>query len=177
MVGVGTVLADDPELTVRLVRGEDPMRVVLDSRLRTGPGARVIEHRSKAPTLVLHASDASETRRRRLMRDRVELVEIPRSSREGLDLRAALRYLAGRGVVRLLCEGGPRVHGELLDSGLADRVALFIAPRILGDARALPLACGRKAVSLSQAWRIREAVFRKLAGDLLVTGRLERTQS
>ncbi len=170
MVGVGTVLADDPQLTVRAVRGSDPIRIILDAHLRTPPRSRIVRHESSSPTIIFHAVDASPSRRRRLMGDGVELVAIGRAGARRVGLRTALRELVRRDVVRLLCEGGSRVHGSLLDGGLVDRVALFLAPRILGDARAIPMADGRGAKRLADSWRICDVSVRRLGDDLLVTG-------
>ena len=174
LVGVGTVLADDPHLTVRLVRGRDPLRVVLDTHLRTPPRAHVLGRRSAARTVILHGPSAKPARRRRLAAAGAELVEV-RAGRDGrVDLRAALRELGRRDVVRLLVEGGAGVHGALLDAGLADRAVVFVAPRILGDERAVPLAAGRGVDRVAGAWRLRSPEVRRLGDDLLVSGDLER---
>jgi diaminohydroxyphosphoribosylaminopyrimidine deaminase/5-amino-6-(5-phosphoribosylamino)uracil reductase len=177
MVGVGTVLADDPRLTVRSVRGTDPVRVVLDTQLRTPLGARIVRHDSTSPTMIFHAAGADPSRRKRIMRDGVQLVAVKRSRKGGVSLQAVLRELVRRDVVRLLCEGGSRVHGSLLDDGLADRAAVFLAPRILGDARAVPLAQGRGAACLSDAWRLCDIRVKRLGDDLLITGDITGTRS
>lgn len=171
MVGVGTVLADDPALTVRHVRGRDPIRVVLDAALRTPASARMLRDGSPAPTWVFHGPDAQPERRAALREQGAELIEVPLvNGRLGLEL--LLRELARRDVTRLLVEGGPTLHGALLDGGFADRVALFMAPRILGDAQALPFASGRPRSRMADALRLREVTQRTLGDDLLIEGRL-----
>lgn len=177
MVGVGTVVADDPRLTVRSVRGNDPVRIILDTHLRTPLRARVVRQRSSSPTLIFHAPGVGSARKRRLARKGVELVAVGRPGSKSLNLHLVLRELARRGIVRVLCEGGPRVHGSLLDNGLADRVALFVAPRILGDARALPLADGRGAAHLADAWQARDVEIKRLGDDLLITGAIAGARS
>ncbi len=107
VVGVGTVLADDPRLTVRPDPGHQPLRVVLDSDGRTPPQARVRD--DEAPTLVLTAAD------------------VPRH-----DLAAVLRVLADRGAVSVLLEGGPTLAGAFVRAGLVDRVVGYVAPALLG---------------------------------------------
>ncbi|MCZ7687102.1 MAG: bifunctional diaminohydroxyphosphoribosylaminopyrimidine deaminase/5-amino-6-(5-phosphoribosylamino)uracil reductase RibD [Sandaracinaceae bacterium] len=104
LVGVGTVLADDPALTVRHVRGRDPLRVVLDTRLRTPPSAAMLRSGSAAPTVVVHGAAAGAPERRALEQAGAELLEVPLAG-ERLDLEAALRALAARDVVRVLAEG------------------------------------------------------------------------
>jgi diaminohydroxyphosphoribosylaminopyrimidine deaminase/5-amino-6-(5-phosphoribosylamino)uracil reductase len=173
LVGVGTVLADDPELTVRLVRGKDPLRVVLDSSLRTPLHARLVRGARKIPTLIFHAPNASRSRAAQLAKAGVELCAIPRR-RSGLDLRRALQTLAQRGISRVLVEGGARIHGALLAGGLVDEAAVFIAPLILGDARAHPLADTGRNVALSDAWAIRDPKIRTLGPDVLVRGSLQK---
>ncbi len=177
LVGVGTVLADDPELNVRLVRGAQPVRVVLDSDLRTPLRSKLVRGARKIPTWILHAADASPRRRSPLLAAGVELIAVARARRGGLQLTAALRALATRGIGRLLVEGGAKVHGALLAAGLADAVAVFIAPRILGDVRARPLAEGDRPVRLPDAWTLAEPEIRRLGRDVLVRGALGRRKA
>jgi diaminohydroxyphosphoribosylaminopyrimidine deaminase/5-amino-6-(5-phosphoribosylamino)uracil reductase len=174
LVGVGTVLADNPRLTVRDAHGRDPLRVVLDSELRTPAGAHLVVHDSEAATLIFHLSSAPKSRRQKLQRAGVELVAVPHDRKGELDLEAVLRELARREIVRLLVEGGPRVHGALLDGGFVDRLALFIAPRLLGDARALPLAIGRGQDKIANAWTLQSIETRRFGEDIFVSGDLVR---
>ncbi|HEY6880737.1 MAG TPA: bifunctional diaminohydroxyphosphoribosylaminopyrimidine deaminase/5-amino-6-(5-phosphoribosylamino)uracil reductase RibD [Polyangiales bacterium] len=171
LVGVGTVLADDPELTVRHVRGRDPIRVVLDSELMTPPSARMLHTGSAAPTWVFHAPEASADKREALQREGVQTIEVSRSP-QGLDLQEVLRELGRREVVRVLVEGGPTLHGALLDAGLVDRAAVFVAPRILNDPSALPLASGRARTQMSEALALRDVTTRRFGDDVLIEGAL-----
>jgi diaminohydroxyphosphoribosylaminopyrimidine deaminase/5-amino-6-(5-phosphoribosylamino)uracil reductase len=171
LVGVGTVLADDPELTVRHVPGRDPVRVVLDSDLRTPVGARLFRGTKPAPVWIFHAPDAAWERITELKTRGAVLIEVPRSQ-QGLDLEAVLRELARRNIVRLLVEGGPRVHGALLDGGFVDYAAVFVAPRILGDAEGRPLAEGRAREAIAEALRVDRPQVRKLGDDILIEGPL-----
>lgn len=177
LVGVGTVLSDDARLTVRHVDGRDPTRVVLDAELRTPPGAAVLDpgNESEADTLIFHASDADASRRNALAGQGVELIPVARHAR-GVDLGEVLARLGERGLVRLLVEGGAQVHGSFLDLGLADRAAIFIAPRIVGDAAALSFAAGSGAESIEGAWRLVRTEVQALGSDWLVSGDFERKQ-
>jgi diaminohydroxyphosphoribosylaminopyrimidine deaminase / 5-amino-6-(5-phosphoribosylamino)uracil reductase len=177
LVGVGTVLADDPKLTVRHVHGRDPVRVVLDTNLRTPPTAAVLDRdrKSGAGTLIFHAPDTDVARRKALSGPGVELVPVSRHAR-GVDLTETLRILGERDVVRLLVEGGAHVHGTFLDSGLADRAAIFIAPRILGDADAMSFAAGSEVTSMERAKRLVRTHVQALGSDWLVSGDFERMQ-
>lgn len=171
LVGVGTVLADDPRLTVRWIRGVDPLRIVLDPALRIPSDARLLTTDSRLPALIAHAPDAPAERVRALQQAGAELVEVPRAER-GLELASALRLLGERGVVRLLVEGGATVHGALLEAGLADAAAIFVAPRILGDPTATPLAAAGTVERVSEAWHMREPRVRRLGPDVLFAGAL-----
>ena len=175
LVGVGTILADDPALTVRHVQGRDPVRVVLDADLRTPPTAAVIgnEAASDAATLIFHADDALATRQKALCVPGVELIPVARHAR-GVDLSEVLKRLGERDVVRLLVEGGAQVHGTLLDTGFADRAAIFIAPIIIGDASAMSLAAGSGVDSIARASRLERTRVRRLGADWLITGDFER---
>ncbi|NNE19011.1 MAG: bifunctional diaminohydroxyphosphoribosylaminopyrimidine deaminase/5-amino-6-(5-phosphoribosylamino)uracil reductase RibD [Myxococcales bacterium] len=177
LVGVGTVLSDDPKLTVRRVEGRDPIRVVLDADLRTPPGAAVLEpgQGSNAGVVVFHAADADPPPPKHFSAQGVELVPVSRNER-GVNLQEVLQALGERGLVRLLVEGGAQVHGSFLDLGLADRAAIFVAPRIVGDASALSFAAGSGAASIEAAWRLVHTEFRALGPDWLISGDFERMQ-
>jgi diaminohydroxyphosphoribosylaminopyrimidine deaminase/5-amino-6-(5-phosphoribosylamino)uracil reductase len=170
LVGVETVLHDDPELSVRLVRGKHPLRVVLDSRLRTPERSKLARVTPELRTLIFHGPRASKQKRARLAARGVELFEVGYDARGRLHLRDVLRELARRDVVRLLVEGGSRVHGALLDAGLVDRVAVFVAPRLLGDAAARPLADRGRALTLAQALALESLDVQRFGPDLLIEG-------
>jgi 3,4-dihydroxy 2-butanone 4-phosphate synthase/GTP cyclohydrolase II len=129
LVGIGTVLLDDPQLTVRMVPGSSPLRVVLDSELRLPPSAKVLD--GDAATLVL-TTDRSDPRLRRALADRQVRVRVVPESDDGVDLVAALAVLRQEGVASLLVEGGAQVITSLLGQGLVDRVVVGVAPKIIG---------------------------------------------
>jgi len=131
MVGSGTVLADDPRLTVRLVRGKNPVRVVLDSRLRLPAGARIFQEQAAAPTVVATTSGADGSKADELRAMGVEVLTV-KEDRGGIDLRELLALLGQRHIASLLVEGGAGVITSLLSRGLADRVIAVIVPKILG---------------------------------------------
>jgi len=101
------------------------------------------------------------------------LIPVSRHAR-GVDMKQVLKVLGDRDVVRLLVEGGSHVHGTFLDLGLADRAAIFIAPRILGDADAIPFAAGSGVESIADAWRLVRTHVRVFGSDWLVSGDFER---
>ena len=129
IVGIGTVLTDDPQLTVRLVPGASPLRVVLDSTLRVPTHARILE--DDACTMVISTSHARAASRL-VLRNHGVAVHSVRAHPAGVDAAEALRLLRRLGIRSVLVEGGARVLTSFLKAGLADRVIVGIAPTILG---------------------------------------------
>jgi diaminohydroxyphosphoribosylaminopyrimidine deaminase / 5-amino-6-(5-phosphoribosylamino)uracil reductase len=175
VVGVGTVLADDPRLTVRGVRGgRDPVRVVVDSSLRTPTGARVVAGGGRV--IIATTARAAATRRRRLELAGAELWELP--DHGGLvDLKALCRRLARERVMSVLVEGGPTVHASFLAAGLADEVRLYVAPLVLGGhgRHGGPAWVGGAAAAhLQDGHRLRFGAPRRLGDDLLLIARAAR---
>jgi len=170
LVGVGTVLKDDPALNVRHVRGKNPAVGVLDSRLRTPPDARLLRLRRGAPVRIFCAPGARAARARALRAAGAELVPVPvRAGRT--DVRAMLRWLWKRGVHQVLVEGGAEVAGAFLESRLVDRIAVVVAPCLLGSS-GVPLARWRGPSRVSRAPRLSEPEWRRIGEDVSVTGRL-----
>lgn len=132
MVGVGTVVADDPQLTVRDAEGASPIRVAVDSKLRIPVGSVLATTANEVPTWVLTTPEAPETAERALQALGVEVIRVPRSSEGRVDITAALRAIAQRGVVKLLIEGGAELTGSVLAARLADELHAFIGPLLLG---------------------------------------------
>ncbi len=132
MVGIETVLADDPRLTVRLVKGRNPTRVVLDSGLRIPPGAGVIRSREEAPVIIATTSRADEKKVHFLRNLGIEVLLAPEDEAGEVDLKHLLRVLGERGISSVLVEGGAGVITSLLSRSLADRIVAAIAPKIMG---------------------------------------------
>jgi diaminohydroxyphosphoribosylaminopyrimidine deaminase/5-amino-6-(5-phosphoribosylamino)uracil reductase len=164
MVGVGTVLADDPELTVREVKGRDPLRVVLDADARTPPAAKLVRAADPQRTIVFVARDADQRRTKRLRDAGVLLAILPRAG-EGLDAAAGLRWLAEHGVNTVLSEGGPRVAASLLREKAVDRIVFVVSPVAGGDG---PLAIDGLAAPIELA----ALRARRLGQDVLLEGDL-----
>jgi riboflavin-specific deaminase-like protein len=168
MVGASTVLADDPQLTVRMVPGASPTRVVLDSTLRAPPGARVFE--PDAATVVL-TSERSDPARRAALRERGVEVEVVRASPSGVDLADGLDRLLRLGIRSLLVEGGGRVITSMLRGRLVDRVVVAVAPILLGSGTE---AVGDLGTSLvANGLRLRNRTVHQVGADLLIAGDLD----
>jgi diaminohydroxyphosphoribosylaminopyrimidine deaminase/5-amino-6-(5-phosphoribosylamino)uracil reductase len=162
MVGVGTILADDPELTYRGSgrKGRPLLRVILDGKLRTPPAARLFRSRPFSPVLIFCDSAASERRRRRLEQVGAQIIAL-RGSGGALSLHRILRELAKREVLGLLVEGGAETHWAFLSRRLVDKFYFIVAPLILGGALSVPSVAGRGYGTAQQAPRF--AIRRRLS--------------
>jgi GTP cyclohydrolase II len=168
LVGIGTAIVDDPQLTVRMVAGSSPLRVVLDSSLRLPPTARVLD--DGAGTVVI-TTEASSEERRAVLRSRAVGVQVVDAGPRGVDLASALKTLRALGVGSLLVEGGARVITSFFAERLVDRLVVGIAPTIMGtgiDAVG-DLGVARVAESLHLANRS----VHQAGGDLLVAADVE----
>jgi riboflavin-specific deaminase-like protein len=130
LVGVGTVVQDDPQLTVRMVPGASPARVILDSTLRTPSDANVLD--GAAATMVV-TTEGSDPERRQWLQARNVSVRVVPAGAGGVDLHAALAAVRAAGISSLLVEGGARVITSMLSAGLVDRLVVGIAPTIIGE--------------------------------------------
>ena len=174
LVGAGTVLADDPLLTRRLGsnRGGKHWRIVLDGRLRIAEGARILD--DPAGVVVATSRPPRSAKARRLAARGVEVWSLPGDASGRVSIRSLLRRLARRGVTSVLVEGGAETHGAFLSAGVVDRVAVFLAPRLLGG-RSAPAAIGGAGFSLGAGPRLEDVAVRRVGEDVLVTGRVART--
>ena len=169
LVGVGTALVDDPQLTVRMVPGASPVRVVLDSGLRIPDDARMLSDDTATTIVTTNASSAE--RRAELRRRGVSVLVVPAGS-NGVDLGAALHALLDAGLRSVLVEGGAHVITSFLSLGLADRLVVGIAPRVLGSGTEAVRDLGITEVASSI--RIEHRAVHVVGDDVLIAGDLTR---
>jgi diaminohydroxyphosphoribosylaminopyrimidine deaminase/5-amino-6-(5-phosphoribosylamino)uracil reductase len=182
LVGVNTVIADDPQLTTRLTtenrkpktgnRFKDPIRIILDSRLRLPLAAQLLHLDSPAPTWVACTEAAPREKRRALEREGVEVLVLPEESGR-VALPPLLTILGRRGVQSLLVEGGAEVLGSFFDLKLLDKFHFFYAPKFLGGRRALSVLGGEGVARLVDAPFARDLTIRRLGPDILLSGYLK----
>lgn len=168
VVGRGTVVADDPALTCRVAGGRSPLRVVLDTELRTPADARVIATAREARTLVICAEGADPGRRRSLDERGAEVAEVARGPGGRVKLAAAFRELHRRGVRRALLESGSVLTGACLRAGYVRQVAAFVAPVVIGGSGPTPFEGG--GWPLLDAPRLEHARVRAIGCDALLEG-------
>ena len=172
IVGVGTVLTDDPRLTARHGGGPGPRyRVVLDSRLRTPVGSRLVQE-GDGTVLVFTTSAAPAEARRALAAAGVEVKTIEADDDGRVAWPAVMRELAAMDVMHAMVEGGSRVLTSAFEVGIIDKLVLFYAPLLIGGARALPVWGGEGVDDLSRAPRLRRVRRYRLGDDWAVEGYL-----
>jgi diaminohydroxyphosphoribosylaminopyrimidine deaminase/5-amino-6-(5-phosphoribosylamino)uracil reductase len=178
LVGINTILADDPSLTVRTPKSNAARsrlrRIVLDSAARTPLTSKVVCDTHRALTTIVVATDAPRNRVAALGR-KVRVWVAPRTRKrrwgksQGIDLRWVLKELGREQVTSLLVEGGGEVNASFLFQGHAHRIAFFYAPKVLGGARSRPAVAGTGAGDLREALTLRDLEWRRLGPDLLLT--------
>ena len=173
LVGKNTVLNDDPSLTVRLVEGKNPLRIVLDSKCQL-PVDRKVFQDGEAKTLLVTSCKADPERLAAFKGlDQVTIWQLPENGGT-LDLGALLDRLGENNITSLLVEGGSQIHGSFLDLKLAQRVYAFIAPCLLGGKKNLTAIGGRGARTMAQRVTLSEPQHKVFGEDLMLTGLLER---
>jgi len=170
VVGAGTVLADDPALTVRLVKGRQPLRVILDGRFRVAPKARVFRSPGGRILLLTSVPALHRNTRRALELERQGVEVFGIGPRAEIPLKAVGVFLRDHGIQSALVEGGSVTISAFVRQGLAQRVYAFTAPRILGSG--LPSFAFEKPVSLEGSVRLRDYSIERCGADILTTGRL-----
>ncbi len=173
MVGIGTVLKDDPLLTVRvpeIKRPHHPLRVVVDSRLRIPIGCRLVGTAGQYPTLVATTPAASSSKIKRLMGAKVQVSVIANDSSGRVNLKALMAMLGRRDTVSMLLEGGPTLNFSALRERLVDRLLIFLAPKIIGGEMAPGMFGGEGVVRIQNARPVKILQVQRLGSDLLIEG-------
>jgi len=171
VVGVGTVLADDPRLTCRAARGRDPVRIILDTRARTPAKAQVIRvaKGSNAPTWIVVGSEAPKAKLRALEKAGARLL-VAKTKRGRIDPKRLMTQLAEQQLLSLLVEGGPTLLGSLFDAGLVDKVHAFVAPALIGGVAAPGSVGGKGVAKLDERLRLSRLSVSQLGEDLHLVG-------
>jgi diaminohydroxyphosphoribosylaminopyrimidine deaminase/5-amino-6-(5-phosphoribosylamino)uracil reductase len=179
LVGINTILADDPSLTVKTKRAKPIRRIILDSMARTPLTAKVVSDEFAALTTMVVGKHAPKKRVSALAKKVNVLVAPPAQSVIGnrqpaVNLGWLLKKLGAENVTSLLVEGGGEVNASFLLGGLAQRVAFFYAPKILGGRDARKAVAGEGAKKLRDVLQLHDVAWRKLGEDLLLTARVNR---
>jgi len=169
LVGAGTVAADDPELTVRSVRGRNPLRVVLDSRLRLPVQAKVFQNQRQAKTLVAATFVRERAKEVQLENMGVEILPVEGNDLGRVDLKDLFRRLGSRNISSVLVEGGSGIITTMLRERLADRILIILAPKILG--KGIDSVGDLHIRRMEEALPLHVDVVRRRGTDLVVEAR------
>jgi diaminohydroxyphosphoribosylaminopyrimidine deaminase/5-amino-6-(5-phosphoribosylamino)uracil reductase len=173
MVGTGTVIADDPQLTCRLpgLDHRSPVRVVIDRHLRIPPAARLIADARRIPTWVLTLRSADPARRATFLANRITLIDVDPDREGQVDLAAALKALGEHGITRLLVEGGAGLVAAFLRARLVDRLVWVHAPLVIGG-EGVPAIAGLDLAALADARAFERLSTETIGDDVLTTFRV-----
>jgi diaminohydroxyphosphoribosylaminopyrimidine deaminase / 5-amino-6-(5-phosphoribosylamino)uracil reductase len=168
LVGIGTVLADDPMLTTRLATGgKSPIRVVLDSDLKTPLEAKIMDT-TEAKTLIVAKEGADQAKAKVLEEKGIEIIYVPKTN-SGLDLAELLNKLYEKGVTDLLVEGGSEINGSFLRAGLINKYFIYVAPKILGGRDSIAPFTGDNVESMDEALNVTIHSVENFGEDILIT--------
>ena len=172
LVGIGTVLKDNPRLTVRLAKGPNPKRIVLDSTLKIPLNSNFLTKPLVEKTIIATTSGASKEKIRSIKELGANVWTIKNDSKSRVDLSELCKKMGIEGITSVLVEGGSQIFSAFLQEKLADKIAIFIAPKIFGQ--------GLSAVhfngihSLNASIKLSDFEKRKIGDDVLLTGRLQK---
>ena len=173
LVGIGTVLKDDPQLTVRKFEGRDPWRLVLDSRGRIPLDAQILHVRSDAPTVIVTCTMSPE-KERQLKELKtptsLEIWRLPADAQGHVDLNALLQRLGKREIDSVLVEGGPTVAASFVERGLVDKLIAFVAPKVVGGEKAPSPIGGQGVERMADALLLKDVEIQQLGPDVVIEG-------
>lgn len=175
IVGIGTVLKDNPSLTARTSPGltalaaTQPTRVVVDSALRISPAANILMQQTRVKTIIATTKAASPARRRALERRGVEVLVLPVLGKR-VSLKHLLAVLGQRGMISAMVEGGGELNAAFFKAKLVNHVRLYVAPTLLGGAASKGVIGGVSPRRLADAWKLKQVRTRILGSDVVVEG-------
>jgi diaminohydroxyphosphoribosylaminopyrimidine deaminase / 5-amino-6-(5-phosphoribosylamino)uracil reductase len=170
LVGIGTVLNDDPDLTVRLVKGKSPLRIIADSRLEIPLDACVLKNQDKARTVIATTAGADPGKAAELARMGIEMLPIDTDNDDRMNLKSVFAELGKRGITSVMVEGGAAMITSVLKNRLADRLVVIIAPKIIG--RGLEAVGDLGIGRVDDAYRLTYRIILRKEGDIIIDGRI-----
>jgi diaminohydroxyphosphoribosylaminopyrimidine deaminase/5-amino-6-(5-phosphoribosylamino)uracil reductase len=175
MVGVQTVITDDPQLTSRIPGGKNPLRIIVDSTLLIPLEAKVLQNQELAKTIIATTERADRNKAALLEAAGIELLTVP--AKDGrTDLKALMRALGERGIDSILLEGGATLNFSALQAGIVDKVQIYIAPKLIGGETAKTPVGGEGIEKLSQAFGVLDLKASSVGEDILLEGYLAKNE-
>ncbi len=171
LVGAQTVIKDNPELTVRHIRGRNPLRVVVDSSLKVPLQAKVFQNLSSADTLIATTKTTDNPKCQRIADYGVQIISVDADSEGKVDLKKLFKILAAKGISSILVEGGAQITTSVLKDNLASRLVTIIAPKIIG--KGIEAIGNLNIIDLAHAKKLSFQKIKRIGPDIMIDSRLK----
>lgn len=173
MVGINTVIEDNPMLTARVDGGKNPIRIVVDSSLKIDINANVVQDKS-AKTIIAITDKADKDKILKLQAQDVDVIVVDKDKNDKVDIEKLLDILGQQNICSILVEGGATLSGSFVAKKLVDKVDFFIAPKIVGGKEAKTPVAGTGILNLQEALALKDIQIEKLEEDILIIGRVDK---
>lgn len=173
MVGINTVIEDNPMLTARVDGGKNPIRIVVDSSLKIDINANVVQDKS-AKTIIATTDKADKDKILKLQAQDVDVIVVDKDKNDKVDIEKLLDILGQQNICSILVEGGATLSGSFVAKKLVDKVYFFIAPKIVGGKEAKTPVAGTGILNLQEALALKDIQIEKLEEDVLIIGRVDK---
>ena len=173
MVGINTVIEDNPMLTARVDGGKNPIRIVVDSSLKIDINANVVQDKS-AKTIIATTDKADKDKILKLQAQDVDVIVVDKDENDKVDIEKLLDILGQQNICSILVEGGATLNGSFVAKKLVDKVYFFIAPKIVGGKEAKTPVAGTGILNLQEALALKDIQIEKLEEDILIIGRVDK---
>jgi diaminohydroxyphosphoribosylaminopyrimidine deaminase/5-amino-6-(5-phosphoribosylamino)uracil reductase len=173
MVGINTVIEDNPMLTARVDGGKNPIRIVVDSSLKIDINANVVQDKS-AKTIIATTDKADKDKILKLQAQDVDVIVVDKDENDKVDIEKLLDILGQQNICSILVEGGATLSGSFVAKKLVDKVYFFIAPKIIGGKEAKTPVAGTGILNLQEALALKDIQIEKLEEDVLIIGRVDK---
>ncbi len=175
MVGIGTVLADDPELTCRIDEKKNPIRIIVDSKLRIPLHAKVLKNQDKAKTIIATTKEMKKSQQAlEIEKLGIEILYISNMNGK-VNLKELVKELGNKNIDGILLEGGANLNYSAVESGIVDKVIAYIAPVIIGGEESKTPVAGAGISKLKDAIKLKNITFSKIGEDIKIEGYTERS--
>lgn len=173
MVGINTVIEDNPMLTARVDGGKNPIRIVVDSSLKIDINANVVQDKS-TKTIIATTDKADKDKILKLQAQDVDVIVVDKDKNDKVDIEKLLDILGQQNICSILVEGGATLSGSFVAKKLVDKVYFFIAPKIIGGKEAKTPVAGTGILNLQEALALKDIQIEKLEEDILIIGRVDK---
>lgn len=172
LVGIGTVIKDDPVLSVRdiYIKGKQPLRIVVDSKLRIPLTSKVLDTSTSQKTMVVSTRSASVEKIEAMEKMGVKVMIVESREDGGVSLQSLINLLGKSGITSVLIEGGPEISSSALHEGIVDKVVVIYSPRIIGGNESISMVGGPPPKSLDESIFLKDVSVRRLGEDIMVEG-------